>query len=221
MKFLKLGVVFVFIIFATFLALANDNDISDITASLDDSLSIFNEEVCVDTFENRTCIENTYVQCNGITQKILGLTTFTIYETIYETEYVEISSEEKLNNKEKPSPSDRIKNSDIEVMSNKIIINIKNANWRDFIDSNSMDPLIDEGSTTIEIQPKSEDEIKVGDIISYNLDGYEFVVVHRVVEIGNDEQGIYFTTKGDNYFQEDPYKVRFSDLEGIVVGIWY
>ena len=220
MKLLKLGVIVVFILLVTILALASANDISDVTVSLEDGLSIFNEEVCVDTFGNRTCVENTYVQCNGVTQKIPGPTSLTVYEKIYETEYVETSCEEKLNNQEKPSPFDRIKDSDIEVMNNKIIINIKNPDWRNFIDSNSMDPLIDEGTTTIEIKPDA-DEIIVGDIISYNVDGYDFAFVHRVIEIGNDELGIYFITKGDNYYQKDPYKVRFSEVEGIVVGILY
>ena len=84
-----------------------------------------------------------------------------------------------------------------------------------------MDPLIDEGTTTIEIKPKYANEIKVGDIIAYDVDGYDYAFVHRVVEIGNDKQGVYFITKGDNYYKEDPNKVRFSDIEGIVVGILY
>ena len=216
-----MGLVLAFIIVAAIFALANDNDISDVTISLEDGLNIFNEEVCVDTFGNITCIENTYVQCNGEIHKIPTATAFTVYEKIYETEYVETSCEEKLNNEEKPSPSDRIKDSDIEVMNNKIIINIKNPSWRSFIDSNSMDPLIDEGTTTIEIKPRNVQEIIVGDIISYDVDDYDFAFVHRVIEIGNDEQGIYFITKGDNYFQEDPNKIRFSQIEGVVVGILY
>ena len=84
-----------------------------------------------------------------------------------------------------------------------------------------MDPLIDEGTTTIEITPKYASEIKVGDIIAYDMEGYDYAFVHRVIKIGNDKDGIYFTTKGDNFWQEDPDKVRFSQVEGIVVGILY
>ena len=105
---------------------------------------------------------------------------------------------------------------------NSVRIDIKNAKWRKFIDSNSMDPLIDEGTTTIEIKPKYANEIKVGDIVAHSMDDNDdYAFVHRVVEIGNDENGIYFVTKGDNYWQEDPYKIRFSQIEGIVVGILY
>ena len=45
--------------------------------------------------------------------------------------------------------------------------------------------------------------------------------MHRVVESGLDADGAYFITKGDNYNQKDPDKVRFSKVEGIVVGILY
>ena len=43
MKFLKLGLVLAFTIVAAIFALANDNDISDVTISLEDGLNIFNE----------------------------------------------------------------------------------------------------------------------------------------------------------------------------------
>jgi hypothetical protein len=55
------------------------------------------------------------------------------------------------------------------------------------------------------------------------MDGNDgnYAFVHRVVGIENDENGIYFVTKGDNYYKEDPYKVRFSQVDGIIVGILY
>ncbi len=58
-------------------------------------------------------------------------------------------------------------------------------------------------------------------IIAYNVNNDELAFVHRVVEIGNDANGLYFVTKGDNFFKEDPDKVRFSQVEGIIVGILY
>ena len=82
-----------------------------------------------------------------------------------EKEYVQIQCDEKASGQELPSPKDRIKESNIELMQNKVIIYIKGANWRKYIDSNSMDPLIDEGTTTLEIKPNSPDDIKIGDII--------------------------------------------------------
>lgn len=223
MKLLKLGMVLVFILLITIAVLANVNnkDFSD-EIIIEDGLHTFNEEICVDNFGDRTCTENIYVQCNGETYKVPKPTGFTIYKKIIEKEYIEKEcSKEKLYGREKPSPVDRIKDSDLEVLANKIVIHIKNPKWRKFIDSNSMDPLIDEGTTTIEIKPKSAEEITVGDIIAFDVDDYDYAFVHRVVEIGNDEKGIYFITKGDNFYKEDSDKVRFSQVEGIVVGILY
>ena len=234
MKLLKLGVAFILIILATIVALANinhvnNNDFSDDKLTIEDGIRTFKEEVCVDNFGNLTCKESTYVQCNGKTYESPIMTGYTIKEKVFVPEYVKIGctepiiivEEKKLTGEERESPADRIKDSDVNVFSNSIRIDVGNAKWRKFIDSNSMDPLIDEGTTTIEIKPKNANEIKVGDIIAYNVKGYDYAFVHRVAEIGKDNEGIYFITRGDNYWKEDPDKVRFSQVEGIVVGVLY
>ena len=223
MKLLKLGVFFIVIVTIAMIVLANagkNNDSNKIT--IEDGLKTFKEEVCVDNFGNKTCTENTYVKCNGETYKVPAPTGFTVYKDIVKKEYAEKECNAEISSgKEKPSPQNRIKEKDVLVFNNEVIIKIGNADWRKFINSNSMDPLIDEGTTTIEIKPKNEEEIKIGDIIAYNIGGIDYALVHRVVEIGNDEEGIYFITKGDNYFKNDQYKVRFSQVEGVVVGILY
>lgn len=187
---------------------------------INDGLETFKEEVCVGSFGNKTCSENTYVKCNGETYKVPAPTGFTVYRDIVKKEYAGCNAE-IINGKEKPSPQNRIKEKDVRIFNNEVIIKIDNAEWREFIDSNSMDPFIDEGTATIEIKPKNEEEIKTGDIISYNIDGIDYALVHRVAEIGNDEEGIYFITKGDNYYKNDPYKIRFGQIEGVVVGVLY
>lgn len=122
---------------------------------------------------------------------------------------------------EKSSPADHIKKEQIHVYSDKIIIDLSDAVWSEFADTNSMDPVLDINSNGIEIKPKSADEILVGDVISYQSDTFNGVVIHRVVEKGTDEQGIYFITKGDNNPVPDPEKVRFSQVKGILVGVIY
>lgn len=225
MKLLKLGVVLVFIIVAAIASFASINkEISYEVMSID-SLNTFKEEVCVDNLGNITCTENTYLQHNGQKLNVPIMTSYTIYEKIFVPKYIEtekiVIKEKKLTGEEMPSPVDRIKDSDVRVYSNRVTINIKNPSWRTYIDSNSMDPLIDEGTTTIEIKPKNADEIKIGDIIAYDVEGYDYAFVHRVIKTGSDQEGSYFITKGDNYYKEDPKKIRFSDVEGIVVGILY
>ncbi|MCX8147179.1 MAG: signal peptidase I [Candidatus Woesearchaeota archaeon] len=119
------------------------------------------------------------------------------------------------------SPSDHIKEDKIHVYSDRIVIDVSNASWASFVNTNSMDPVIDSGANSIEIAPKSEEEIKVGDIISFTTDYTSGLVIHRVVSIGYDEQGIYYVTKGDNNPTADPGVRRFNDVKGIVIGIIY
>ena len=226
MKLLKLVAILMLVAVAAIAVLSKINYIDNKDSSNDKLLfeSMFKEEECYEDAKDVICTETLYMR-NEDGGKIPLMTGHTIKETVFVPEYIEkekiIVEEKKANGEEKQSPADRIQDSDINVFANSVRIDIKNAKWRKFIDSNSMDPLIDEGTTTIEIKPKNADEIEVGDIIAYKVEGYDYAFVHRVIEIGNDEMGIYFVTKGDNYSMEDQEKVRFSDVEGIVVGILY
>ena len=115
-------------------------------------------------------------------------------------------------------PSDRLTEDNIEIYDNKVVINVEGASISEYADTNSMLPIIDEGANGIRIQPKSEDEIKVGDIISFEQDG--MLIVHRVVEIGEDSEGKYFVTKGDNNAFSDG-KIRFEQIRYVTIGVLY
>jgi len=121
--------------------------------------------------------------------------------------------------KEKPSPSDWVKSEQIRIYDNRIVIEIPNAVYAEFADTNSMDPVLDAGTNGIEIKPESPDDIQVGDIIAYRAD--VGVIIHRVVEKGIDSEGIYFITKGDNNRQADPQKIRFEQVERVLVALIY
>ncbi len=124
-------------------------------------------------------------------------------------------------NIDKSSPSDHVKESQIHVLKDKIILDIKDASWARFTDTNSMDPVIDSGSNSIEIKPKTTEDVKVGDIISYHSEYADGLIIHRVVEVGEDSTGWYVRVKGDNLENKDPGKIRFSQIEGVVVGVIY
>ena len=86
--------------------------------------------------------------------------------------------------------------------------------------SKSMSPTFDQGHTLILQYPiLSTDEISVGDIIIYQT-GSDTTVVHRIVEIGEDREGWYCVTKGDNNLLQDP-KIRFYQIKYLVVGVLY
>ncbi len=122
---------------------------------------------------------------------------------------------------EKDSPSDWIDESSIHVYSDKVVIDIDNPKWAKFTDTNSMDPFIDEGSNAIEIVPESPLQIQLGDVVAYESDKFDGVVIHRVVEKGYDDKGVYFILKGDNNMNVDPGKVRFNQIKRVLVAVIY
>lgn len=119
---------------------------------------------------------------------------------------------------EQNSPNDWILEKDIAVYEDKIIISVENAKWATFADTNSMDPVLDKGANAIQIVPAYEEQLQVGDIITYNQGNIS--IIHRIIEIGNDGDW-YAITKGDNNNSPDAGKVRFSQVEKVVIGILY
>ena len=116
------------------------------------------------------------------------------------------------------SPSNFIGDEKIEVYDDRVVIKIKGATKGKYAPSGSMLPLIDEETTGIKISPRSPDEIGEGDIITYE-EGEE-LIVHRVLEKGEDNEGAYFITKGDNNRINDG-KVRFPQIRSLTIGILY
>ncbi|MFQ5620543.1 MAG: signal peptidase I [Candidatus Nanoarchaeia archaeon] len=121
---------------------------------------------------------------------------------------------------EQPSPSDWVQQSQIHLTGDQVIIDLEDPQWAVFTNTNSMDPVIDETSHAIQRVPKSEKEIHVGDIISYESSSLDSIVIHRVVEIGDDGEW-YARTKGDNNPYKDPSKVRFSKIKRVLVAVIY
>lgn len=126
-----------------------------------------------------------------------------------------------FNNKEIDSPGDWISQEQIKMSPDKVTIFIDNPQWAIFTDTNSMDPVLDAGAHAIEIIPESENQLIKGDIISYNSEYSEGTIIHRIVDIGEDKEGWYCKVKGDNNAFEDPGKVRFSQIQRVLVAIIY
>ncbi|MBW2971491.1 hypothetical protein KY359_00500 [Candidatus Woesearchaeota archaeon] len=122
---------------------------------------------------------------------------------------------------ERLSPSDHVKESQIHVLSDRVIIDAPGATWATFTDTNSMDPFFDETSNSIEMKPSSPVDINPGDIISYESGITGGLIVHRVVSMGVDDAGVYYIVKGDNNPTQDPEKVRFEQVHGVLIGIIY
>ncbi len=123
--------------------------------------------------------------------------------------------------KEVKSPFNHVKQDQIHVYEDRIVIDIQGASWAEFTDTNSMDPVIDIEANSIEITPVSTDDVHVGDIIAYKPKDFKGYLIHRVINISEDNQGWYATVKGDNLKNPDPEKVRFDQITGVLVGIIY
>lgn len=121
---------------------------------------------------------------------------------------------------ERDSPGDWVKESQIEMRSDGVFIKFNNPQWAILADTNSMDPVFDSEAHLIQEVPLAAAEIKVGDIVSYESP-LGFSIVHRVIEIGNDEDGWYAILKGDNNPQPDPWKVRFDMVRRVTVMVVY
>ena len=119
------------------------------------------------------------------------------------------------------SPQDRIAESQISADEEEVVVKIANATIGRIEGTNSMGAVLGKSSNAIMVRPQNADEIKEGDIIAYQSGEAAGLVVHRTVEIGNDEQGWFAITKGDNSRNNDPEKVRFGQVRYIVVGIVY
>jgi hypothetical protein len=132
-----------------------------------------------------------------------------------------VSSFTEAKLKERNSPADKIKESQIHVTDNSVVIDIQDPEWSKFTDTNSMDPVLDEGANAIHIVPKSENEIQVGDIVAYKSEYADGTIIHRVIEINKDDEGTFYILKGDNNPEPDPGRVRFSQIRRVLVAIIY
>ncbi len=120
---------------------------------------------------------------------------------------------------ERPSPGNWIRENQIAIYPDRVVIFVPNATMSRYANTNSMLPFFDVTANGIEIQPSSPSDIHVGDIITYEQAGS--LIVHRVVKTGADEEGWYCITKGDNSPVQDAFKVRFQDIKYITIMIIY
>lgn len=131
------------------------------------------------------------------------------------------SQEETTKDKDVPSPHDWIPMENIKVYDNEVVITLPHPEWAQYLDTNSMDPVIDSSANTIQLIPQKESEIHIGDIVAYESKYHDGIITHRVIEIGKDANGWFAILKGDNNPKSDPGKIRFSQIRRVVVAVIY
>lgn len=86
--------------------------------------------------------------------------------------------------------------------------------------SGSMFPTIVGGETLLIQYAPAKEDVHVGDILYFQIKDRLEPSVHRVIEIGVDQNGWYAITQGDNNFYPDQ-RIRFEQILGKVVGVLY
>lgn len=85
--------------------------------------------------------------------------------------------------------------------------------------TSSMEPGLPPG-TLLVVKPVEPQDIRIGDVITYQLEsGKATVVTHRVIEVTKTAGGEYsFILQGDNNSQPDPNPIREVQIQG---RLWY
>ncbi len=119
------------------------------------------------------------------------------------------------------APGDHITEDQILVYKDKVVLDVEDVRWARFTPTGSMKPLISDKANTIERIPENPESLNVGDVISYRSEFAEGLIIHRIIEIGQDQNGWYCIVKGDSLDKEDPGKIRFNQITGVVIAVIY
>ena len=117
------------------------------------------------------------------------------------------------------TPSNRITEDNIHIYKDKVIIDVEGASWSQYADTDSMIPILDKGANGIEIIPKSQDDLFIGDIVAYESE--QGLIIHRIVGIEEKDGIKYFELKGDNNSKSDPEKVTFEKIKYVTIMLVY
>lgn len=86
--------------------------------------------------------------------------------------------------------------------------------------SPSMTPNINTMDVVMTRRINGPDDIKIGDVITFvstSSISRGKTITHRVIDIGSDEDGITYTTKGDNNLSPDGAPAKYSNVIGKVI----
>jgi len=124
--------------------------------------------------------------------------------------------------KERISPNDWVKRDQIDYDEDTAELRIilpPNVKIFSIADTNSMDGLLDIGHNVIATDNFDKSKLSIGDIVIYQV--YLTKIVHRIVEITEDNNGRIYRCRGDNNVDTDPYYLRDENIIYLVLGVIY
>lgn len=120
------------------------------------------------------------------------------------------------------SPQNHVTEDQILVYKDKVVLDVPDVKWASIANTKSMDPFFDSGANALQIVPRDPSDIAIGDVVSYSpQESPAKHIIHRVIYVGEDEEGLYFILKGDNNKVADSGKVRFEQIDRVLIGIIY
>jgi len=100
-----------------------------------------------------------------------------------------------------------------------LTINLDNITFFNITSGVSMFPAIHHNSILL-YRLLGNNSIYIGDVIRYKYKKDVFVH-HRVIDVREDNEGIYYITKGDNIPNNDIIRVRRENITHKLIGILY
>ena len=155
----------------------------------------------------------------GVLIFILGFLSANIVNSLadyYDVEVPFLDGLNVFNNLNEKAPRDYISEDQIFVYEDKVVIFVDDVSLSKYSPTGSMRPVLDEGSNGLRVSVESVDDIDVGDIVSFKKDN--ILIVHRIIEKGVDNEGVYFITKGDNNPIDDG-KIRLEQINYKTIGV--
>ena len=129
----------------------------------------------------------------------------------------------KKSAQERASPNDWVKREQIDYIEKTKLLTIKiepNVKIFSIADTNSMDGLLDIGHNVIGTDNFDKSRLAVGDIVVYQV--YLTKIVHRIVEIGEDKNGVrFYRCRGDNNVNVDRWYLGDRNIKWLVLGVIY
>jgi hypothetical protein len=134
----------------------------------------------------------------------LGIYAGFFLKSFYDNEFevkTELPQENEEENVELKAPHNWIREENIGVYADKIVIDLadlegRKTSWATYANTGSMLPTFGQGCNGLEFIPSSPADIHVGDLVAFKRD--DSLVIHRVVKTGIDNYGWFAFTKGDN-----------------------
>jgi len=181
---------------------------------LQESISKMQDQLTLIEHDNQMLAVNKSIMRNLTLENEILCQKKSVHESKIETYKKLINQKQQIS-----GPVIRVNESDMNAYKGGINIAINYTRIARIADTGSMLPTLVGDAHTIEMTPKSPGSLRVGDIISFI--STEGLIIHRIKIVGIDDLGWYTITKGDNNLNNDPNKVRFSDISGVVAGVIY